>query len=83
MPAIIITGPISVNTPQQNAFGVAIGNNGMSNWDANMKFNTAKGGNFGVFSVSITGGAIMFDNLEVIDGVINEQDIKSSPSAQF
>lgn len=83
MPAYILTGPISVNTPEQDAFGVVIGNNSMSNWDANMKFNTAIGGDFGVGSLSIQGSAVMFDNLEVVDGVINEHDIKSSPSAQF
>lgn len=83
MPAFIFAGAINVSTPQQNAAGVLIGQNAAGGWDANMKFNTSQGGNFGVFSVQITGMNITFDNLELIDGVINDQDIKISPSVEF
>lgn len=83
LPAWILTGPIFVDTPQQNSVGVALGFNSQSNWDANMKFNTAQGGNFGTWSVNITGGSAMFDNFEGIDGVVNTNDIKSSPSVQL
>jgi len=46
-----------------------------------MKFNTAQGGNFGVMSVQISGFNIMLDNLEMIDGVIMDQDFKPTISA--
>lgn len=82
MPAFIATGPIFVDTPQQNA-GVFWGINSASNWDPNMKLNTAQGGNFGVMSTQITGGSMMFDNLEFIDGVMNANDIKISPTLEF
>ncbi len=83
MPAFIFTGPIFVDTPQQNSIGITQGMNSQSNYDANMKFNTAQGGNFGFMSINITAGSLMIDNLEALDGNINEQDIKASPSVQF
>lgn len=83
MPAYILTGPITVDTPQQNSFGVVMGLNNQSNYDANMKFNTAQGGNFGFYSANITAGSMMFDNMEVIDGIVNTNDIKNSPVAEF
>ncbi len=52
-------------------------------WDANMKFNAAQGGNFGVLSVQLSGGNVTFDNLEFVDGVMNDQDMKTSSSIQF
>lgn len=83
MPAFILTGPIFVDTPQQNSNGVNMGFSSLANYDANMKFNTAQGGNFGFMSVNITGGSVMNDNMEMFDGNLNEQDIKNSPSLQF
>lgn len=81
MPCLIIAGGgINTNTPQQNA-GVWVGEQNFSGFDANMKFNTALGGNFGVMSVQITGFNIMLDNLEMIDGVIMDQDFKPTISA--
>lgn len=75
MPAFIMAGAINTNTPQQNA-GVWIGQVNFSGFDANMKFNAAQGGNFGVFSTQLSGGQMMFDNFEGIDGVVNDQDFK-------
>ncbi|WDL96856.1 hypothetical protein [Alicyclobacillus sp. ALC3] len=83
MPAFILTGPISVSTPQQNAFGVSLGFNNQNNNDANMKFNAAQGGNFGIMSVNISAGEVMFDNLEYIDGVVNTNDVKNAPTGEF
>ncbi|WDL98101.1 hypothetical protein [Alicyclobacillus sp. ALC3] len=84
MPAfIMIAGPVSVSTPQQSALGVSIGINSAGNWDANMKFNTAEGGNFGVMSSIMSGFNIMLDNFEVIDGVINTNDVKVASTVEF
>ena len=83
MPAFIFTGPISVSTPQQNAFGVSLGLNNQNNNDANMKFNAGMGGNFGVGSVQLTAGNLVLDNLEYIDGVVNTNDVKNAPTAEF
>ncbi len=82
MPAFIWIGALASNTPQQNS-GVFIGMNTAGNWDANMKFNTAQGGNFGILSTNLTGGSLMIDNLEFIDGMVNANDMKVSPSMQF
>ncbi|MCF8565145.1 hypothetical protein LLE49_10505 [Alicyclobacillus tolerans] len=81
MPSLIIAGGgIITNTPQQNS-GVYVGEQNFSGFDANMKFNTAQGGNFGIMSVQVDGFNIMLDNLEMIDGVINDQDLKPTLSA--
>ncbi|KPV43088.1 hypothetical protein [Alicyclobacillus ferrooxydans] len=82
MPAFILSGAITVNTPQQNG-AVFVGQNSVGGWDANMKFNTAHGGNFGVFSVQMSALNVMLDNLEVIDGMINDQDLKISPTLEI
>lgn len=76
MPNFIWVGVIAVDTPQQNANGVMTGQFNSSGWDANMKFNTAQGGNFGWASINLTAGSMMFDNLELIDGNINDADFK-------
>lgn len=76
VPNLIWIGFIAVDTPQQNANGVNVGQFNSSGWDANMKFNTAQGGNFGTGSIQITGGSLMFDNLEGADGNFNDADFK-------
>lgn len=82
MPAFVISGMININTPQQNA-AVFIGQNAAGGWDANMKFNTAQGGNFGIMSVQMDLANIMIDNLEFIDGVVFDSDFKLSPTIEF
>ncbi|QSO46300.1 hypothetical protein [Alicyclobacillus mengziensis] len=76
MPNFIWIGFVAVDTPQQNSNGVNVGQFNSSGWDADMKFNTAQGGNFGTFSTNITAGSLMLDNLEVADGNINDADFK-------
>jgi len=83
VPVLAIIGMINDETPQQNANGVLVGQFNSSGWDANMKFNTAQGGNFGVLSVQFSGGNINFDNLELVDGVINDQDLKPAYSGNL
>lgn len=76
MPVLAFIGAINSSTPQQNSNGVVVGQFNSSGWDANMKFNTAQGGNFGVLSVQNTGGNAMNDGQEIIDGVVNDMDVK-------
>lgn len=80
MPSIFNIGMINVSTPQQNA-AVFLGELNMTGWDANMKFNTAMGGSFGIFVAN--GGLVnnMFDNLELFDGNIADQDVKAQIAA--
>ena len=68
-------GALNSNTPQQNA-GVFIGQTNNGGWDADMKFQAAKTGNFNMMSVNIAYVNIMNDNMEFIDGAINDQDFK-------
>lgn len=74
MPSFIISGPIFANNPQQNA-STSLGQTNMNGWDANMKFNAATGATFGFFNVVMT-VSTLFDNLEMIDGAINDSDLK-------
>ncbi|QQE80213.1 hypothetical protein [Alicyclobacillus sp. SO9] len=75
MPAFVWIGVNNCNTPQENA-GVFIGQINNGGWDANMKFQAAKTGNFGFFSINNSLWNWMSDNMEFIDGVINDQDLK-------
>lgn len=75
MPSIIICGVLNSNTPQQNA-GAFIGEYNIGGWDANIKLNQGHGGLFGFFNVIPMQLNLNVDNLEGIDGAINDQDIK-------
>ena len=75
MPSIIIVGAINSNTPQQNA-GVFVGEFNHAGWDANMKLNQGHGGLYGFFNVIPAQFNLNLDNLEMIDGAINDQDLK-------
>lgn len=70
-------GQINSSTPQQAAMGVYLGELNMTGWDANMKFNTAQGGIFGVLCVQTGIINNMFDGLEGADGNIADQDMKA------
>ncbi|QSO46301.1 hypothetical protein [Alicyclobacillus mengziensis] len=76
MPVFASIGVVYSHTPQQNSSGVVVGQFNSSGWDANMKFNTAQGGNFGILSVNMSALNVMLDNFELIDGVINDPDLK-------
>lgn len=75
MPSIIVIGVTNSNTPQENA-GIFIGEGNMGAWDANMKENQGHGGNYGYFNITPGWLNINIDNLEGVDGLINDQDIK-------
>lgn len=75
MPSLIILGAINSNTPQQNA-GVFIGEFNYGGWDANMKLNQGHGGLYGSFNVIPAQLNLNIDNMEGIDGAINDQDLE-------
>lgn len=83
MPCLIFSGiGITTNTPQQNS-GVWVGEQNFSGFDANMKFNTAQGGNFGIMSIQMDFMNVMLDNMEMIDGVVNDMDVKPTLGVNF
>ncbi|RIV22047.1 hypothetical protein D2Q93_09720 [Alicyclobacillaceae bacterium I2511] len=75
MPSIILCGVFHTNTPQQNA-GSFFGEYNFGGWDANMKMSQGHGGTFGFFNVFPFQVNINFDNLEIIDGMMNDMDVK-------
>ncbi len=75
MSSVILIGAVNTNTPQQNA-GVFLGEFNFSGWDANIKLNQAHGGLYGFFNIIPVQYNLNLDNMEIIDGVINDQDIK-------
>lgn len=75
MPSLINVGIININTPQQNA-NVFIGESVITGMDANMKFNTGLAGTFGFFNAISGNINANFDNFEIADGNIYDQDLK-------
>lgn len=75
MPTLIAFGMINTNTPQQNA-GVLVGEINSGGWDANAKINQGHGPLFGFFNIVMMQFSANIDNLEVLDGVIFDQDFK-------
>ncbi|MCF8568075.1 hypothetical protein LLE49_25450 [Alicyclobacillus tolerans] len=76
MPALILSGSINTNTPQQNA-GVFIGQINIGGWDANQKYSAAKAGHYGFFNLD-TSLNVLNDSFEFIDSMINDQDVKNN-----
>lgn len=81
VPSIFNIGIVNSSTPQQDAIGVCLGEGNITGWDANMKMNTAQGGNFGVFCVQTGVLNSTFDGLEGADGNLADQDIKGQVAA--
>lgn len=77
MPTMIACGAINASSPQQNA-GVFLGQVNITGWDANMKINLGHGAFFGFFNYEVSDVNTLFDNLEWMDGVIFDQDMKIS-----
>lgn len=80
IPSLIAFGVINQNTPQQNA-GLFLGEGNIGGWDANMKLSQGHGGSYGFFNLYPLQVNILFDNLEVIDGMINDPDFKPTMTA--
>ncbi|QSO46299.1 hypothetical protein [Alicyclobacillus mengziensis] len=76
MPVFAFGGAINSNSPQQNAVGVTIGQYHSSGWDANMKLNISEGGLYGIFNGQFGSISVTYDNFEVVDAVVNDQDQK-------
>jgi len=82
LPTAITFLAINSNSPQQNA-GVFIGEINITGWDANGKFNYGHGAIYGFFNVLAANASLNFDGMELIDGVINDQDLKPNWSVQL
>lgn len=75
MPVFVRFGMIHSNAPQQNA-GVFIGEINCGGWDANQKQNQGHGAIFGFFNVCMYQWNAALDNMELLDGVMFDQDFK-------
>lgn len=75
MPSIIIMGTVAQNTPQQNA-ALFMGEGNIGGWDANMKLAQGHGALYGFFNFMPLQFNLLFDNFELIDGIMNDQDFK-------
>ncbi len=82
MPCFISFGAVNSNTPQQNA-GVFIGEITCGGWDANQKQNLGHGALYGFFNVTTNIWSFTFDNFEMMDGLIADQDYKPSLGTNF
>lgn len=82
MPVFVSFGVINSNSPNQNA-GVFIGQNSITGWDANQKFNIGHGALFGWYNYSFGGYNVTFDNMEYIDAPILDMDNKASWSTNI
>lgn len=78
MPSIINIGYVNINTPQQNA-GAFFGETVIAGWDANQKYNAAHGGLYGYLNATGNNFNYIMDGYEMIDGAINDNDMKMQP----
>ncbi|RIV22046.1 hypothetical protein D2Q93_09715 [Alicyclobacillaceae bacterium I2511] len=82
MPSFIAFGVIAQNTPQQNA-GLFVGEGNFGGWDANIKLAQGHGGTFGWWNLFPAQLNVLLDNLEFIDGMMNDADLKPVISANL
>ncbi|AEJ44689.1 MULTISPECIES: hypothetical protein [Alicyclobacillus] len=75
IPALVFIGANNSMTPQQNA-GTFIGQVNNGAWDANMKFQAGKSGNYDVMSYNLQIWSLLFDSFEFIDGQVNTLGLK-------
>ncbi|WP_258112250.1 hypothetical protein [Alicyclobacillus sp. SP_1] len=75
MPTVICIGAVNVNSPQQNC-GVFIGEINCGGWDANEKQNLGHGALYGFFNTVLYQQSYVWDNMEIFDSWINDQDFK-------
>ena len=74
MPVFVSFGVINSNSPNQNA-GVFIGQNSITGWDANQKFNIGHGAMFGWYNYSFGGYNVTFDNWEYMDSLVVSRQV--------
>lgn len=82
MPVFVSFGVINSNAPNQNA-GIFVGQNSITGWDANQKYNIGHGSLYGWFNYTFGGCNAVFDNFELIDGAITDMDNKISWSSNI
>ncbi|KPV43089.1 hypothetical protein [Alicyclobacillus ferrooxydans] len=82
MATFIQFGVIYSNSPNQNA-GIFVGQNSITGWDANQKFNIGHGAAFGTGNLEMYTQVYLMDGFEYIDGVMNDMDNKPSSSLMF
>lgn len=82
IPNIISFGVINIHSPQQNS-GVFVGQINITGFDANIKYNQGHGPMYGIFNWSLNNVNHTFDGMELLDGVILDQDIKSQIASNF
>lgn len=75
MACVILVGVFNTNTPQQNA-GAFFGEYNFAGWDANMKLCQGHGGTYGSFNWFPYNFNLNFDNFEMVDGAMNDMDLK-------
>lgn len=77
VPTYVSFGIINSNSPNQNA-GIFVGQNSITGFDANQKFNVGHGAMFGWYNYSFGGYNVAMDGFEYIDGMMNDMDNKVS-----
>jgi len=77
MPTVISFGYMHIQSSFQNA-GVFIGETNMGGWDAHAKTNTGHGPVYGFYCLESGTLNMTDDSREVLDGIINDQDVKMS-----
>lgn len=75
MPCYISFRGINVSTSAQNA-GVFVGDISIPGWDANLKINSAHSSIYGFSNLEARTVNVTVDSQELVDGLINDQDVK-------
>lgn len=75
IPALVFIGANNSMTPQQNA-GTFIGQINNGGWDANMKFQAGKTGNYDILSYNLQIWNVLYDSFEFVDGLVNTLNLK-------
>ncbi|QSO50245.1 hypothetical protein JZ785_14860 [Alicyclobacillus curvatus] len=75
MKTVISFSQINVNAGTQNS-GVFIGKTRIPGWDASHKSNAGHAGIFGFSNFESSTVNMTMDGQELVDGIINDQDIK-------
>lgn len=82
MPSFIFGKALNINSPQQNA-ACFIGSYNLGGWDANAKKCNGGGATFGSGNIVIRNTNFVVDNMEVVDGAMNDSDYKPQQSTNL
>ena len=75
MPSIILSWAVNTNSPEENS-ALFAGEFNVGGWDTNAKLNAGGFGVYGFFNFMPLHFNYNLDNLELVDGPINDQDVK-------